>query len=285
MSGRRRAAPHGAQPAQDRATTLALTGGFAGLILLVDMVTPVNLTVPVLYALLLPVLGHFDLRLGPPVFAAGVAALSALGALVSPDTVASHASLWIDVFINRSLITVVVGGMALLYARSLRLQRELEQATRLDPLTGLLNQASLIESVTDDLARDRAAWGACVIVVADAVGRDRLAATLGPAAADAASVAIANACRGGVPQPARLGRLADGRIAVALMAAAADQAEVFAAALQRHVGSQPILVGGELVALSVEVGLATYREEEPIDATIVRASFRASADQPLPIAS
>jgi GGDEF domain-containing protein len=257
----------------DRYILAACGIGFAGVILLLDMMTPLGVLIPVLYLLLLPILAVFNVRYGALLFAAVTAGLSAVGGVVSPPSIPVSEALVHEALINRLLLAGAIFAAAHFFLRQVALERALHAFQVQDRLTGLATMASFIEAL-ERLAQE----GTERPVVAMAVhvcNRQAMIQAGGVAAAEAALVTAATACRSALSQPVA-GRYNEATVVVALSDLAAPETGAMAERLRGHLAGQSVLTGaGTAIGLAVDIACTELQPGEPPRAAIERAVMRA----------
>jgi GGDEF domain-containing protein len=262
----------------DRYILAACGIGFAGVILLLDMMTPLGVLIPVLYLLLLPVLAVFDPRHGAFLFAAGTATLSAIGGFMSPPSIPSDDVLLHEAIVNRVLLTAAIFAASHFFLRQIVLERTLQHVQMHDPLTGLATMASFVEAL-ERLAHERTARPVVTIAL---YLRDRRAMvqTAGVAAAEAALVILANVCRSGLSQPVA-GIYNEATVIAALSDVTAEEAVAMTERLLGHLATQSVLTGaGTPVGFAVDIACTELQPGEPPRAAVERAVMRAMNASP-----
>jgi diguanylate cyclase (GGDEF)-like protein len=150
--------------------------------------------------------------------------------------------------------------------RTIELQRvELERSSAVDPLTGVASRGALLARLETEIAEARRYRHPVAVVLLDIDGFTGMNDRHGIRGGDAVLREVALRVRLRVREADALGRAgSDGFLAV-LPHTDEGGAATFAAALRHRIAQRPLLVGDELVTLTVSVGVAVMRPGEALD--------------------
>jgi diguanylate cyclase (GGDEF)-like protein len=150
--------------------------------------------------------------------------------------------------------------------RTIELQRaELERSSAVDPVTGVASRGALLARLETEIAEARRYRHPVAVVLLDIDGFTGINERHGIGAGDTVLREVALRMRLRVRAADALGRAgSDGFLAV-LPHTDEGGAATFAAALRHRLAQRPLLVGDELVTLTVSVGVAVMRAGETLD--------------------
>jgi diguanylate cyclase (GGDEF)-like protein len=166
-------------------------------------------------------------------------------------------------------------GFAVLFlasARSLhnRFGRE-EEASRTDPLTGLLNRRGFLEASDGALVRGRRSGRPVAVVLVDLDHFKRVNDTLGHPAGDAALQAVAACLRATLRGQDIAARWGGEEFILLLPETGGDGALHKADALRLAVAALPIRCGQERIAVTLSAGVAEHAPARNLEETIAQA--------------
>lgn len=150
--------------------------------------------------------------------------------------------------------------------RTIDLQRaELERSATIDLLTGVSSRGAILDRLQVEIAQARRYQHPVAVVLLDIDGFAELNHRIGVSGGDALLREVALRMRLRVREADAIGRAgSDGFLAV-LPHTDEGGAATFAGALRHRLGQRPVLIGDELVSLTVSVGVAVMRPGEDLD--------------------
>ena len=150
--------------------------------------------------------------------------------------------------------------------RTVELQRqELERASTVDPLTGVVSRAAILDRVTVEIAQARRYQHPVAIVMIDVDQFSELNRRHGTAGGDAALREVALRIRLRVREADALGRLGNDSFMAVLPHTDESGAATFADALQHRLALRPVAIGAGEEAVTISVGVAVMRPGEDLD--------------------
>jgi diguanylate cyclase (GGDEF)-like protein len=235
--------------ARFRNEVVAITLGLAFIALgfLVDITTGRDLSLSLVYVAgvaFMTWVGSFRVGL---VGAAGVAAATAIDALVNADSAGVAASNAATACILLALVVVIVDRLRKALAR------EADQA-RFDPLTGLANRRACEERATLELARLQRSGHALSVAYLDFDGLKQINDHRGHAAGDAALIHLARSAQAELRPTDLLSRIGGDEFVLLLPDTDYNDATTVIRRIQRRLAEAD---GGE--PASITVGLVTWR--------------------------
>lgn len=148
----------------------------------------------------------------------------------------------------------------------------LEMATT-DFLTGLPNRRHFLARLDEELARMQRLEGQrAAILMLDLDHFKRINDRFGHATGDELLKHLAALMRGGLRKIDTVGRVGSEEFAIILPGASPTSAEVFAERLRRKIADTPLAAEGQVIPLSVSIGVAAMYAKDPnSDSALVRA--------------
>ncbi len=168
--------------------------------------------------------------------------------------------------------------------RTLELQeanQRLQEASRTDSLTGLLNRRGFLEKGEAEIERSRRARRPCCIVMADADLFKRINDMHGHAAGDVALQGLAALLRSSSRSQDPVARWGGEEFILLLAETDLYGATQACEGIRRKIAAQPLRVGELEIPITLSFGLAEHRADRTLEATIAHADaalYRAKAD-------
>src|SRR5260221_7905431 len=99
----------------DRSLAILCIVSFCGFVFMIDSLSPIEIVMPELYLLVLPLIKVARIPRGYWLFALGTAALSGLGAVLSPVPTPTEEAIILAAVVNRAMLTGAIVWMSWLY--------------------------------------------------------------------------------------------------------------------------------------------------------------------------
>lgn len=144
-----------------------------------------------------------------------------------------------------------------LQASLLEAQEALRHHATTDPVTGLWNRRIILEQLDQELNRVRREHGSVSIGMVDLDHFKMVNDTWGHPAGDAVLRATADMLKAGVREYDGVGRFGAEEFLLVLPGCDVDQAPLVAERVRQRVAATPVVVGNEVIPVSVSIGLAT----------------------------
>ena len=157
----------------------------------------------------------------------------------------------------------------------------LEEASRTDSLTGLLNRRGFLEKGEEEIERSRRSRKPFCVVMADADHFKRINDLHGHAAGDVALQLLGDLLRGSLRAQDLVARWGGEEFVLLLPETDVHGATRVAESIRRSVALLPLLVGQFEVPVTLSFGLAEHRPERGLEVTIAHADaalYRAKAE-------
>ena len=139
--------------------------------------------------------------------------------------------------------------------------QSLSDRQRLDPLTGLDNIRAFEAAVSRSLAQARSSADEHVLCVCAVEEMQAINHTYGPATGDALLRSVADLLRDEVGTGATIGRLRGDKFAILFHSTGLDDARNVAERLLHRVTDHTLQVGGEMLTVSISIGLSPVKPE------------------------
>jgi diguanylate cyclase (GGDEF)-like protein len=150
--------------------------------------------------------------------------------------------------------------------RTIELQRaELERSSTVDPLTGVASRGALLDRLETEIAQARRYRHPVAVALLDVDGFAGINHRHGIGGGDTVLREVALRMRLRVREADALGRAGSDAFLAVLPHTDEGGAATFASALRHRLAQRPLLVGDELVTLTVSVGVAVMRPGEALD--------------------
>ena len=166
-------------------------------------------------------------------------------------------------------------------ARAARAEESLEEARRRlewlekrnihDEATGLLNRRGLRDALHNDLSRARRYGDTGALILLDIMRLVEIRGEHGGDATNYVLTAVGNILQNRFREVDRIGRLEDGRFAIALTLIGQEDARKRAAMLKGHLDNVQVPWQGRNIPVKVRVGLAFYGQRDAVDDLLERA--------------
>jgi diguanylate cyclase (GGDEF)-like protein len=160
-----------------------------------------------------------------------------------------------------TMLEIFVASLATLLALPAllthRLMIELEQAARIDPLTGVLNRRAIEEEGEKAIALSAEMALPCAVLLLDLDRFKQINDRHGHPAGDAALRHFAQLIGSALRHSDRLGRYGGEEFLAVIPGADGEEARAAAERLRRRVSEHPVVVEGRTIPLSVSIGVAS----------------------------
>lgn len=220
----------------------------------------------------------------PLVLGAVVFAVRAARALTSPDTVVAELGANSAINIGSSvvfLVTALVFHLSLVALMGARLTAELRRLSRVDALTELFNRRAIEEMLQDEARRALRSNRPFSVLMIDADHFKGINDRFGHAAGDEALRHLARVVRAQMRDIDRVGRFGGEEFVVLLPGTASSEALHAAERVRDALVRRSLTWQGEVVTLTVSVGVAAWRgPHDEVGALLKRADaalYRAKA--------
>ena len=268
------------------AAAIAIAGAF--LLLLLDLETPIGLSIPFLYVLLAPLVVALRGRLAFIAAVAIVSAVSALGlwfSLIDGGPFSAegyrYEDFLRDAVINRVIAVALFIAVLALLRRIQTNQDELHRLSTTDGLTGALNRRRFEELAEVERRRSQRSGAPVSLMILDIDHFKRVNDQFGHAAGDAAIRMLAKACLATLRPGDLFGRWGGEEFVIAMPETNAAGALKAAERLREILATARFDANGKPRSITVSIGVATLlRDELTIDHAIARADralYRAKA--------
>lgn len=190
---------------------------------------------------------------------------------------ADGSTFWTLFTVNQATIEGIRVNLAWIYDYTER--RNMEEALRdmasKDPLTGIYNRRSFMETARQLLARSNRFNEQLALLVLDVDHFKRVNDTFGHAVGDEALRQVATCCTSLLREYDILGRLGGEEFIIAIPGASVEEAMVVAERLRRSISRTAVAIKGkEAVHLTVSVGICTVNgNQDTVEAAIHRADI------------
>lgn len=274
-------------PFSNRAAAAIATAGVL-LLLLLDLETPIGLSIPFLYILLAPLVVALRGRIALIAAVAAVSAVSAFGlwfSLIDGGPFGSegyqYEDFLRDAVINRVIAVALFIAVLTLLRRIQTNQDELHRLSTTDGLTGALNRRRFEELAEVERRRSQRSGAPVSVLVLDIDHFKRVNDQFGHAAGDAALRMLAKTCLATLRPSDLFGRWGGEEFVIAMPEARAAGALKAAERLREILAAARFDANGKPRSITVSIGVATLqRDELTIDHAIARADralYRAKA--------
>lgn len=168
--------------------------------------------------------------------------------------------------------------------RTLELQAanvRLEEASRTDLLTGLLNRRGFLEKGEAEIERGRRSHKPFCVVIADADHFKRVNDQHGHAAGDVALQQLAGLLRSSLRAQDLVARWGGEEFVLLLPETDSHGAALVAEAIRRRIAEEPLALGEIVLPVTLSFGLAEHRADRSLEGTLAHADaalYRAKAE-------
>jgi diguanylate cyclase (GGDEF)-like protein len=157
----------------------------------------------------------------------------------------------------------------------------LEEASRTDALTGLLNRRGFLEKGEAEIERSRRSRKPFCVVMADADHFKRVNDQHGHATGDLALQELANLLRGSLRAQDLVSRWGGEEFVLLLPETDSHGATSVAESIRRRIAEQPLRAGDAVLPVTLSFGLAEHRPDRSLEGTLAHADaalYRAKAE-------